>query len=166
MIQQLESLKIVPVVAINQAEKAVPLAEALIAGGLPVAEVTLRTDAALDAIGQLAKVDNFLIGAGTVHSVDDAKKVADAGAKFLVTPGFNPKTVQWCLDNNMPVFPGISSPTDLESALEFGLKVVKFFPAERIGGVPMLKMVKADMIDAGSFDQITDITKKAMAAVS
>ena len=203
MIQQLESLKIVPVVAINQAEKAVPLAEALIAGGLPVAEVTLRTDAALDAIGQLAKVDNFLIGAGTVHSVDDAKKVADAGAKFLVTPGFNPKTVQWCLDNNMPVFPGISSPTDLESALEFGLKVVKFFPAERIGGVPMLKalqgpyggirfiptggintenigeylalpsvvacggswMVKADMIDAGSFDQITDITKKAMAVV-
>lgn len=200
MIQQLESLKIIPVVAIKQAEQSVPLAEALIAGGLPVAEVTLRTAAGLDAIAQLAKVDNFLIGAGTVHSVDDAKQVADAGAKFVVTPGFNPKTVQWCLDNDMPIFPGCSSPTDLEMALEFGLQVVKFFPAERIGGIPMLKalqgpygnirfiptggintdnigeylalpsvvacggswMVKADMIEAGEFDQITSITKKAL----
>ncbi len=200
MIQQLESLKIIPVVAIKQAEESVPLADALIAGGLPVAEVTLRTAAGLDAIAQLAKVDNFLIGAGTVHSVDDAKQVADAGAKFVVTPGFNPKTVQWCLDNDMPIFPGCSSPTDLEMALEFGLQVVKFFPAERIGGIPMLKalqgpygnirfiptggintdniaeylalpsvvacggswMVKADMIEAGEFDQITSITKKAL----
>jgi len=121
MIQELEALKIIPVVAIHD-------------------EVTLRTDAGLDAIAKLAKLDNFLIGAGTVHSSDDAKQVADAGAKFVVTPGFNPKTVQWCLDNNMPIFPGISSPTDLETALEFGLQVVKFFPAERNGGIPMLNL--------------------------
>ena len=202
MIQELEALKIIPVVAIHDADHAAPLAEALVAGGLPVAEVTLRTDAGLDAISKLAKLDNFLIGAGTVHSSDDAKQVADAGAKFVVTPGFNPKTVQWCLDNNMPIFPGISSPTDLETALEFGLEVVKFFPAERNGGIPMLKalqgpyggirfiptgginseniaeylalpsvvacggswMVKSDMIAAGQFDQITDITKTALAA--
>ena len=202
MIQELEALKIIPVVAIHDADHADPLAEALIAGGLPVAEVTLRTDAGLDAIAKLAGLKNFLIGAGTVHSVADAKQVADAGAKFVVTPGFNPKTVQWCLDNDLPLFPGISSPTDLETALEFGLQVVKFFPAERNGGIPMLKafqgpyggirfiptgginseniaeylalpsvvacggswMVKSDMIAAGQFDQITDITKKALAA--
>ena len=202
MIQELEALKIIPVVAIHDADHAAPLAEALVAGGLPVAEVTLRTDAGLDAISKLAKLDNFLIGAGTVHSSDDAKQVADAGAKFVVTPGFNPKTVQWCLDNNMPIFPGISSPTDLETALEFGLEVVKFFPAERNGGIPMLKalqgpyggirfiptgginsenideylalrsvvacagnwMMKSDMIAAGQYYQITDITKTALAA--
>ncbi len=142
MIQQLENLKIIPVVAINDAASAVPLADALIAGGLPVAEVTLRTDAGLEAIAQLAKIDSFLIGAGTVHSVEDAKQVAGAGARFVVTPGFNPKTVQWCLDNDMPIFPGCSSPTDLETALDFGLQVVKFFPAERIGGIPMLKALQ------------------------
>ena len=201
MIEQLETLKIIPVVALNDADSAMPLADALVAGGLPVAEVTLRTDAGLAAISALAKVDNFLIGAGTVHSSDQAKQVADAGACFVVTPGFNPKTVQWCLDNGMPIFPGISSPTDLEIALEFGLEVVKFFPAERIGGIPMIKalqgpygsirfiptgginseniskylalpsvvacggswMVKADLIDSGKFDQITEITKQALA---
>lgn len=139
MIQQLETLKIIPVVAITQAEHAVPLSHALIAGGLPVAEVTLRTEAGLDAIKQMAQIDNFLIGAGTVHSVEQAKQVAGAGSKFVVTPGFNPKTVQWCLDNDMPIFPGCSSPTDLEMALDFGLEVVKFFPAEAMGGIPMLK---------------------------
>ena len=201
MIQQLEALKIIPVVALNDADNAMPLADALVAGGLPVAEVTLRTDAGLAAISALTKIDNFLVGAGTVHSSDQAKQVADAGARFVVTPGFNPKTVQWCLENDMPIFPGISSPTDLESALEFGLKVVKFFPAERLGGIPMIKalqgpygsirfiptgginsenisqylalpsvvacggswMVKADLINSGKFDQITEITKQALA---
>jgi 2-dehydro-3-deoxyphosphogluconate aldolase/(4S)-4-hydroxy-2-oxoglutarate aldolase len=202
MIQELEALKIIPVVAIHDADHAVPLAEALTAGGLPVAEVTLRTDAGLDAISKLAALENFLIGAGTVHSVADAKAVAGAGAKFVVTPGFNPKTVQWCLDNDVPIFPGIATPTDLEMALEMGINVVKFFPAERNGGIAMLKalqgpyggirfiptgginsqniadylalpsvvacggswMVKSDMIAGGQFDQITDITKNALAA--
>jgi 2-dehydro-3-deoxyphosphogluconate aldolase/(4S)-4-hydroxy-2-oxoglutarate aldolase len=139
MTAQLQSLKIIPVVAIQEVSQAQPLAEALIEGGLPVAEITLRTAAGAGAIQALADLDGFLVGAGTVHSVDQAKQVADAGAKFVVTPGLNPRTVQWCLDNNMPIFPGVSSPTDLEMALELGLEVVKFFPAERNGGIPMIK---------------------------
>lgn len=142
MTAQLQSLKIIPVVAIQEVSQAQPLAEALIEGGLPVAEITLRTAAGAGAIQALADLDGFLVGAGTVHSVDQAKQVADAGAKFVVTPGLNPRTVQWCLDNNMPIFPGVSSPTDLEMALELGLEVVKFFPAERNGGIPMIKALQ------------------------
>ena len=139
LISQLEQFRIVPVVAIESCDDAEPLATALEAGGLPCAEITLRTDQALESIRQLARRDDFVVGAGTVHSVDQAKAVADAGATFVVTPGFNPKTVAWCLENALPVVPGISSPTDLEMALEFNLQVVKFFPAEAIGGVKMLK---------------------------
>ncbi|MFG0255929.1 MAG: bifunctional 4-hydroxy-2-oxoglutarate aldolase/2-dehydro-3-deoxy-phosphogluconate aldolase [Rhodopirellula sp. JB053] len=142
MIDQIESLRIVPVVAIDRLEDASGLADALTEGGLPVAEITLRTDAGVAAIASLADRKGFLVGAGTVHSVDQAKQVADAGARFIVSPGFNPRTVQWCLDNKMPIFPGVSSPTDLETALEFGLEVVKFFPAEQIGGVKMLKALQ------------------------
>ncbi len=142
MIEQLESWKIVPVVAIQRQSDAKPLADALSAGGLPVAEVTLRTDAGLAAISSLADRANFTVGAGTVHTADQAKQVVDAGAKFIVTPGFNPRTVKWCVDHSIPIYPGVSSPTDLESAIEFGLTVVKFFPAERIGGIPMLKALQ------------------------
>ncbi|TWU59220.1 putative KHG/KDPG aldolase [Rubripirellula tenax] len=142
MIEKIQSLRIVPVVAIESADDAGPLADALAGGGLPIAEITLRTDAGLAAISSLADRAGFLVGAGTVHSVDQAKQVADAGAKFVVAPGFNPKTVQWCLDNAMPIFPGVSSPTDLETAMEFGLKIVKFFPAEQIGGARMLKALQ------------------------
>lgn len=136
---QLEALKVVPVVAIDQSDLAEQLGEALTNGGVPCAEITLRTSAALSAIEVLSKRGNFLVGAGTVHSVDQAKSVVDAGAKFIVSPGFNPNTVGWCVENEIPVFPGISSATDLEMALEFNLDVVKFFPAEAIGGVKMLK---------------------------
>ncbi|TWU41045.1 bifunctional 4-hydroxy-2-oxoglutarate aldolase/2-dehydro-3-deoxy-phosphogluconate aldolase [Novipirellula artificiosorum] len=139
MIDQLTKLRIIPVVAIESSLDAEPLADALCEGGLPVAEITLRTDAGIGAIAALSRRQDFLVGAGTVHSVEQAKRVADAGAKFIVSPGFNPKTVQWCLDHQMPIFPGTSSPTDLEMALEFGLSVVKFFPAEQIGGVKMVK---------------------------
>ncbi len=201
MTEQLERLKIIPVVAIDEVEQAEPLAAALTDGGLPVAEITLRTNAGLGAISRLAKRKGFLVGAGTVHSVDQAKQVADAGARFVVTPGFNARTVQWCLDNDIPIFPGVSSPTDLEMAIELGLEVVKFFPAERIGGIPMIRalqgpygdirfvptggintdnvsdylslpsvvacggswMVKSDLIAAGAFDKITEITRNAMA---
>ena len=142
MTAELQSLKIIPVVAIEDVSQAQPLAEALIEGGLPVAEITLRTEAGLGAIETLADREGFLVGAGTVHSADQAKQVADAGAKFVVTPGLNPRTVKWCLDNGMPIFPGVSSPTDLEMALELGLEVVKFFPAERIGGIPMIKALQ------------------------
>ena len=142
MTAHLQSLKIIPVVAIEDVSQAQPLAEALTKGGLPVAEITLRTEAGLGAIQTLADRDGFLIGAGTVHSAEQAKQVADAGAKFVVTPGLNPRTVQWCLDNGMPIFPGVSSPTGLEMAMELGLEVVKFFPAERIGGIPMIKALQ------------------------
>ena len=139
MIDQLAALRIIPVVALDSADDAEPLADALVAGGLPVAEITLRTDAALDAIRSLRDREDLLVGSGTVHSASQAEASVDAGARFVVTPGFNPKTVAWCVENNVPVFPGVSSPTDLESALEHGLEVVKFFPAETLGGVKTLK---------------------------
>ena len=139
IVKQIEDLKVVPVIAIESLDDADRLADALTAGGIPCAEITLRTDAGLAAIELLAKRSDFLVGAGTVHNADQAQAVIDAGAKFVVAPGFNPKTVAKCIDQNMPVFPGTSSPTDLEQALEFGLEIVKFFPAEAMGGVKTLK---------------------------
>ena len=139
MIDRLQSLKLIPVVALESAADAEPLADALCAGGLPCAEITFRTEAALDSIRALAERKNFLLGAGTVHSAEQAQEVVEAGAQFIVTPGFNPRTVTWCAENNVPVFPGIATPTDLEMALEHGLSAVKFFPAETLGGVQTLK---------------------------
>jgi len=138
----IQRLRILPVIAIDRVDDVAPLADALDRGGLPIAEITLRTDAGLEAIAKLSTRNDFVVGAGTVHSVEQAKKVADAGAKFVVSPGFNPKTVQWCLDHQMPIYPGVSCPTDLETAMEFGLEVVKFFPAEQIGGVKMLQALQ------------------------
>jgi 2-dehydro-3-deoxyphosphogluconate aldolase/(4S)-4-hydroxy-2-oxoglutarate aldolase len=139
MIDQIGEAGIVPVVALHDADAACALADALCEGGLPCAEITLRTEAALDSIRALAGRDKFLLGAGTVHSVDQAKAAVDAGARFIVTPGFNPRTVSWCIENQVPVFPGIATPSDLEMALEHGLEVLKFFPAEALGGVKTLK---------------------------
>ena len=139
IVKQIEDLAVVPVIAIDNVDHAEPLADALTAGGIPCAEITLRTDAGWDAIKLLAKRPNFLVGAGTVHNADQAAAVIDAGAKFVVAPGLNPKTVSKCIEKKVPIFPGISSPTDLEQALEFQLNVVKFFPAEAMGGVKLLK---------------------------
>ena len=139
IVKQIEDLKVVPVIAIENVDHAEPLADALTAGGIPCAEITLRTEAGRDAIKLLAKRSDFLVGAGTVHNAIEAEAVIDAGAKFVVAPGFNPKTVAKCIEKNVPIFPGISSPTDLEQALEFGLEIVKFFPAEAMGGVKTLK---------------------------
>ena len=139
MIDRLQSLRLIPVVALDRAEDAEPLADSLSAGGLRCAEITLRTDAALDSIQALAGREEFLIGAGTVHSAEQAKTAVEAGAQFVVTPGFNPRTVKWCQENQVPVFPGIATPTDLELALEHGVETVKFFPAETLGGVNTLK---------------------------
>lgn len=139
VVAKLEEFRVVPVVAIESPDDATPLADALIAGGLPCAEITLRTDAGLAAIEILAKRSDFLVGAGTVHSAEQAQGVADVGAKFVVAPGFNARTVKWCIENEMPIFPGTSSPTDLEQALEFNLNIVKFFPAEAMGGIKTLK---------------------------
>ena len=139
IVKQIEDLKVVPVVAIQNLDDAERLADALTAGGIACAEITLRTEAGLPAIELLAKRSGFLVGAGTVHNADQAAAVVDAGAKFVVAPGFNPKTVAKCIDKNVPIFPGTSSPTDLEMAMEFGLDIVKFFPAEAMGGVKTLK---------------------------
>ena len=139
MIDRLQSLRLIPVVALDRAEDAEPMADALCAGGLRCAEITLRTDAALDSIQALAGREDFLLGAGTVHSAEQAKAAVEAGAQFVVTPGFNPRTVMWCQENQVPVFPGIATPTDLELALEHGVETVKFFPAETLGGVNTLK---------------------------
>ena len=143
VLQQLNNLRIIPVVAINDAKDAAPLAEALVEGGLPCAEITFRTSAAYQAIKTTAKRGDVLVGAGTVLKIDQAKQAVEAGAQFIVSPGFNPKVVQYCAENNIPITPGISNPTDIEMALDFDLQVVKFFPAEAFGGLKTLKAMSA-----------------------
>lgn len=200
--EMLEEMGIIPVIKIEDAKNAVPLAKALIAGGLPAAEVTFRTAAAERAIKNITgECPDILVGAGTVLTTDQAQRALDAGAKFIVSPGFNPKVVDFCLAKNVTVTPGISTPTELEAALGKGLNVFKFFPAESLGGLKMLKsmsapyggvkfiptggvnaenllpylkfnkvlacggswMVKADMIAARKFEEITKLVKEALA---
>ena len=136
---RLQTYRVVPVVAAARADGAVRLAEALSAGGLPCAEITLRTPEAVDVISQMAEIDRFLVGVGTVHRVEQAEAAVEAGARFVVTPGFSEPVARWCLDRTVPVIPGIATPTDLERAFEMGLDRVKFFPAEPLGGVRMLR---------------------------
>lgn len=143
ILKQIESIKIVPVVAIHNADHAPALAEVLTEGGLPCAEITFRTDAAEQAIKKMSRTPDMLIGAGTVLSVEQARKAVNAGARFIVSPGFNPKVVDYCVQNDIAVTPGICTPTDIEQALQFGLKVVKFFPAEAYGGLKTLKAMSA-----------------------
>ncbi len=135
---------LVPVIKLEDVDKAVPLAETLAESGLPVAEVTFRTDAAEASIrGMTKKVPSVLVGAGTVLTVDNAKAALDAGASFVVTPGFNPKVVEFCLERGIPITPGINNPTGIESALDLGITTVKFFPAEASGGIAMIKALAA-----------------------
>ena len=141
VLERVGKLGIVPIVSIDDAADAGPLADALIAGGLPLLEITFRTEAAEAAIRTLSRRSDLLLGAGTVLNPDTAKRAVDAGAKFLVTPGFNPKTVRWAVDNGIPILPGTSSPTDLEMAVDHGVTAVKFFPAEALGGVKTLKVL-------------------------
>ncbi len=144
MLKEIYNIGVIPVIKINDASKAVPLAKALIDGGLPAAEVTFRTDAAEDAIRAIAKAyPDMLVGAGTVLTIEQAQRALDAGAKFIVSPGFNPKVVKWCLDNNVIPLPGCTTPSEIEQALELGLKVVKFFPAEQSGGLDKIKAMSA-----------------------
>lgn len=139
LIKKFRQFKIIPVVTIDDVSKAVPLAEALSEAGLPCAEITLRTEAAIDVISKLSEIENFVVGAGTVLSPEKAAAVKKAGADFVVSPGFNPKVVTWCLENEMSIFPGVSNPTDIEMALDFGLTNLKFFPAEAFGGMKTIK---------------------------
>ncbi len=140
MIPALEEKRIVPVVKLDRTEDAEPLAEALIRGGLPVAEVTFRTDAAEESIRIMRRqFPEMLVGAGTVINTEQAKRALDAGAAFLVSPGTNDKVLQFAIDQNIPVFPGVCTPSEIITALEYGLEIVKFFPAKQYGGLDTMK---------------------------
>ena len=140
---QLESFRIVPVVVLEDAANAARLGAAMKAGGLPCAEITFRTAAAAASIKAMAADPDILVGAGTVLTVDQAKTAVDVGAKFLVSPGLSPKVVEWALAQNIPIFPGVVTPTEIQMALEYGLKLVKFFPAGNYGGAKTLKSLAA-----------------------
>ena len=202
MEEQFKEVGVVPVVVLNDAKDALPLAEALVEGGLPCAEVTFRTDAAEEYIRLMAeKYPDMLVGAGTVLTIDQVDRAVGAGAKFIVSPGFDPEIVDYCISKEIPVFPGCITPSEVAQAVKRGLKVVKFFPAEQAGGVAMIKamaapytmvkfmptggistknlrsylecdkilccggswMVKGDLIKAGEFDKIREMTKEAVA---
>ena len=140
----LGSRGIVPVIKLNDPNDAVPLCSALERGGLPVAEITFRTNAAEESIRRVkAELPDVVLGAGTVITVDQAERAVNAGAAYIVAPGFNPKVVGWCVERGVPVLPGCSNPSDIEAALEFGLRAVKFFPAEAIGGLAAIKAMSA-----------------------
>jgi len=204
MEEKIQELGVVPVVVLNDAKDAEPLAKALVEGGLPVAEVTFRTDAAEESIKIMAeKYPEMLVGAGTVLTIDQVERAVKAGAKFIVSPGFDPEIVDYCLEKGYPIFPGIITPSELAQAVKRGLKVVKFFPAEQFGGVSTIKalaapytnvkfmptggvnaknlpdylgfnkivacggswMVKGDLVKAGEFDKIKEMTAEAVELV-
>ena len=146
--EQFSNIGIIPVVVLDNAKDAEPLAKVLCDNGLPCAEVTFRTAAAEEAIKIMTRdFPDMLVGAGTVLTIEQADKAINAGAKFIVSPGLNPKIVQYCLDASVPVTPGTQTPSEMEQALELGLKVVKFFPAEPAGGLNMIKAVAAAYVD-------------------
>ncbi|MDR3114274.1 MAG: bifunctional 4-hydroxy-2-oxoglutarate aldolase/2-dehydro-3-deoxy-phosphogluconate aldolase [Treponema sp.] len=144
VLEALGTIGIVPVITINDEAKAEALAEALMAGGIPCAEVTFRTAQAEAAIRRIrAAVPDILVGAGTILSVAQVDKAISAGAQFIVSPGFNPQVVSHCIERGIPITPGCTTPSDMERAVEFGLEAVKFFPAEASGGLDYIKAVAA-----------------------
>lgn len=144
VLEKIQKLAIVPVVVLNHVEDAEPVAKALCDGGLPVAEVTFRTDAAEESIRIMKeKFPHMLIGAGTVLTTEQVDRAVNAGAEFIVSPGFNPNVVKYCQEKGVPITPGVNNPTAIEAALEFGLDVVKFFPAEASGGLKAIKAMAA-----------------------
>ena len=204
VLEQIHEFGIVPVVVLDDAKDAEPLAKALCVGGLPCAEVTFRTAAAEESIRIMAeKFPNMLIGAGTVITTEQVDRAVAAGAKFIVSPGINPKIVKYCQEKGVLITPGCITPTEVETAIECGLETVKFFPAEPAGGLEMIKamaapyvnmtfmptgginaknvkeylafnkivacggswMVKGDLVKAGNFDKIVELTKEAVEIV-
>lgn len=144
ILEQLEKKRIVPVVVLRNIADAKPLAKALCEGGLPCAEITFRTEAALDCIQIMSEeFPKMLVGAGTVLTTAHADQAMKAGAKFIVSPGFNPTVVKHCIKKKYPIIPGVNNPSDIEAALSFGLTFVKFFPAEASGGLEMIKALSA-----------------------
>ena len=206
--ERFHEVGVVPVVVLEDAKDAVPLAQALVEGGLPCAEVTFRTAAAEESIRLMAeKFPEMLVGAGTVLTTEQVDAAVKAGAKFIVSPGFDPEIVDYCLKKEIPVLPGCISPSEVAQAVKRGLKTVKFFPAEPAGGLKMIKaggvamikamaapytgikfmptgginaknledylsfdkiiccggswMVKGDLVKAGAFDKIKELTAEA-----
>ena len=144
MLQQIGEMGVIPVIKIDRVEDAVPLAKALVEGGMPCAEVTFRTAAAPEAIRAMSEAyPEMLIGAGTVLTTEQADTAVECGAKFIVSPGLNPETVKHCLKKGYPILPGVCTPTEVEAGLALGLDHLKFFPAEAAGGVKMIKAMAA-----------------------
>lgn len=198
--EKFQKFGVVPVVVLEDTKDAVPLAKALVEGGLPCAEVTFRTEAAEESIRLMAEqFPEMLVGAGTVLTTEQVDTAVGAGAKFIVSPGFDPEIVDYCLEKDIPVFPGCITSSEVAQAVKRGLKVVKFFPAEPAGGISMIKtmaapytgirfmptgginaknlkeylscdkilccggswMVKGDLVKAGEFDKIKELTAEA-----
>ena len=204
VVEELGKIGIVPVIALDDAKDAEPLAKALIEGGLPCAEVTFRTEAAEESIRRMhEKYPDMVLAAGTVLTTEQVDRAVAAGASLIVSPGFDPEIVDYCISKNIEVVPGIVTPSELAQAVKRGLTRVKFFPAEAAGGLAMIKamcaaytsvrimptgginaknikdylacdkifccggswMVKGDLIKAGEFDKIKEMTAEAVALV-
>lgn len=140
--QSLREQGVIPVIVLEQVADAVPLAEALSAGDLSVLEITLRSSVGLECIETVSKYDRWMVGAGTVLNRDDARRAIDSGAQFIVSPGLDEGTVVYCQDRNIPIVPGVCTPSEAQRAINMGLRLVKFFPAEAFGGVATLKALK------------------------
>lgn len=150
VLEEIKGYRIVPVVAINKIEDAIPTMEALVKGGLPVAEITFRTACAKDAIKvAIEKFPNALIGAGTVINAKQAEEAISVGAKFIVSPGLSSSVLEVCKAHNVPYLPGCVTPTEIMEALELGLTTLKFFPASNYGGLKTIKALN------GPFPQVT-----------
>ena len=144
LLKKISDIGVVPVIAMTDVEKAVPLAKALLAGGIPCAEITFRTAEGEECIRRIAaEVPEVLVCAGTVLTTEQATRAVKAGAKFVISPGFNPRVVGFCKDNGILIVPGCANPSDMEAAIEFGLETVKFFPAEQAGGLDYIKACAA-----------------------
>lgn len=142
--EKIQKTGVVPVVVLEEARNALPLAEALCEGGLPCAEVTFRTDAAEESIRMMVeKFPQMTVGAGTVLTIEQIERSMAAGASFIVSPGFDPEIVDYCIEKNIPVFPGCITPSEVAQAVRRELKTVKFFPAEQAGGIDMIKALSA-----------------------
>lgn len=145
--ERIQKMGVIPVVVLNDAKDAASLARALCEGGLPCAEVTFRTDAAEESIRIMTtEYPDMFVGAGTVLTIDQVNRAVEAGAKFIVSPGFDPEIVDYCLEKEIPVFPGCITPSEVAQAVKRGLKIVKFFPAEQFGGVSTIKAMAAPYV--------------------
>ena len=203
--ETIQKMGVVPVVVLNDVKDAAPLAKALVEGGLPCAEVTFRTAAAEESIRVMTtEFPEMFVGAGTVLTIDQVDRAVAAGAKFIVSPGFDPEIVDYCREKDIPVFPGCITPSEVAQAVKRGLKIVKFFPAEPFGGVKTIKamaapyvglnfmptggisaknlenylsydriiacggswMVSGDLVKAGKFDEIKELTAEAVKLVA